>query len=67
MNRTPVKAGTFYVTALGALTLLTILVGVITLGGCNTVRGAAQLVAGVATDIEAAADGIQHQMAETDQ
>ena len=67
MNRTPVKTGTFYVTALSALTMLTLLVSLITLSGCNTVRGAAQLVAGVAQDLEAAADGIQHQMAETDQ
>ena len=35
--------------------------------GCNTVRGVAGLVKGVATDIEEAANGIQHQMAETDQ
>jgi predicted small secreted protein len=39
----------------------------ISLTGCNTVRGVAGFVKGVATDIEAAADGIQHQMAETDQ
>lgn len=34
--------------------------------GCNTVRGVAQAVKGVAMDIEEAANGIQHQMAETD-
>jgi len=39
----------------------------ISLQGCNTVRGVASAVKGVAMDIEAAANGIQHQMAETDQ
>jgi predicted small secreted protein len=39
----------------------------ISLQGCNTVRGVASAVKGVAMDIEAAADGIQHQMAETDE
>lgn len=39
----------------------------ISLQGCNTVRGVASAVKGVAMDIEAAADGIQHQMAETNE
>ena len=39
----------------------------ISLQGCNTVRGVASAVKGMAMDIEAAADGIQHQMAETDE
>jgi predicted small secreted protein len=39
----------------------------ISLTGCNTVRGVASAVKGMAMDIEAAADGIQHQMAETNE
>jgi len=39
----------------------------ISLQGCNTVRGVAGLVKGIGTDIEDAANGIQHEMAETNQ
>ena len=35
--------------------------------GCNTVRGLGGLMQGVGQDISEAANGIQHQMAETDQ
>ena len=35
--------------------------------GCNTVRGLGTLMQGVGEDITEAANGIQHQMAETDQ
>ncbi len=39
----------------------------ISLGGCNTMRGLGGLVKGIGADVEEAANGIQHQMAETDQ
>ena len=48
------------------ITVFAILVAV-SLGGCNTMRGLGGLVKGIGDDVEEAANGIQHQMAETDQ
>lgn len=48
------------------ITIFALLVAV-SLGGCNTVRGLGGLMQGVGEDISEAANGIQHQMAETDQ
>jgi predicted small secreted protein len=39
----------------------------ISLQGCNTVRGLGQAVKGLGDDIAAVADGIQDQMAETNE
>lgn len=36
------------------------------MSGCNTVRGVGALMKGIGEDVEEAANGIQHQMAETD-
>ena len=50
-------------------TIFVILAGAcaVSLTGCNTVRGLGTLMQGVGEDITEAANGIQHQMAETDQ
>jgi len=55
----------------GALTKWVILVVfafvfALAMTGCNTVRGAGALMQGLGADIQEAANGIQHQMAETD-
>ena len=61
------------VNQMGDVILKWVMIGIVafafalSMTGCNTVRGLGTLMQGVGEDISEAANGIQHQMAETDQ